>query len=256
MLIHQIYTFSPLRNFSYLIERENGNAVCVDPFDAAQMLDFASSLNLTIDSIINTHEHLDHYCGNAEIVKVTGAKVYAHQNAKGKIPGVDHFLTENDEVSVKDGFLGVMDTPGHTFAHLCLKYVYKDKVMAVLTGDTLFNAGVGNCHNGGDAEVLYETIKNQFHTLSDDVILYPGHDYIKNNLEFTLDREPSNKCACEWLSKVKSSDSTKMTFNVGDERGFNTFFRLDNEEVVSGLKGNVDSEKEVFLRLRELRNKW
>lgn len=256
MLIHQIYTFSPLRNFSYLIERENGSALCVDPFDAYQMLEFAKSLNLKIDLIVNTHEHLDHYCGNAGIVEETGAEVYAHENAKGKIPGVNHFLKVDDEISVKDGVLSIMDTPGHTFAHLCLKYIYKGNAVAVLTGDTLFNAGVGNCHNGGDPGALFETIKKQFHTLSDEVILFPGHDYIENNLEFTLDREPSNKCACEWLSKVKSSDSTKMTFNVGNEREFNTFFRLDNEEVVSGLKGNVDSEKEVFLRLRELRNKW
>lgn len=256
MHIHQIYTFSPLRNFSYLIERENGDAVCVDPFDAQQMLDFAQSKNLKINSIINTHEHLDHYCGNEGIVKATGALVYAHENAKGKIPNVDHFLSLNDTIDVLDGELKVMDTPGHTFAHLCLKYNLMGRTRAVFTGDTLFNAGVGNCHNGGDPAVLYKTISEQFHTLDDEVILYPGHDYIQNNLEFTIDREPNNSCACEWLEKVKNSDSTKMNFNVKDEREFNTFFRLNNEEIVSRLSGNVDSEKEVFLRLRELRNKW
>ncbi|PIK16634.1 hydroxyacylglutathione hydrolase [Halobacteriovorax sp. JY17] len=256
MLVHQIYTFSPLRNFSYLIERENGNAVCVDPFDANQMLDFASSLNLKIEMIINTHEHLDHYCGNAGIVEKTGARVLAHINAKGKIPHVDEYLSLGDCVAVRDGELEVMDTPGHTFAHLCLKYIYQKKVVAIFTGDTLFNAGVGNCHNGGDPAVLYKTISEQFHSLEDHVILYPGHDYIQNNLEFTLDREPSNKCACTWLEKVKSADSTKMNFKVADEREFNTFFRLNNEEIVSRLSGNVESEKEIFLRLRELRNKW
>ena len=256
MLVHQIYTFSPLRNFSYLIERENGNAVCVDPFDADQMLEFASSLNLKIDTIVNTHEHLDHYCGNAGIVDKTQARVLAHVNAKGKIPGVNAFLSLGDKIDVKGGSLEVMDTPGHTFAHLCLKYNYKGKVSAVFTGDTLFNAGVGNCHNGGDPLTLYKTISEQFHTLEDEVILFPGHDYIENNLEFTLDREPSNKCACSWLKKVKESDSTKMNFKVRDEKEFNTFFRLTNEEIVSGLSGNVESEKEVFLRLRELRNKW
>jgi hydroxyacylglutathione hydrolase len=254
--VHQIYTFSPLRNFSYLIERENSNAVCVDPFDADQMLSFAKSLNLNIDLIINTHEHLDHYCGNAAIVKSTNAKVFAHTNANGKIPGVDQFLSVGDEIEVKDGKLIVMDTPGHTFAHLCLKYIQNNEVKAVFTGDTLFNAGVGNCHNGGDPSVLYKTISEQFHCLDDEVILYPGHDYVENNLEFTIDREPSNTCACEWLKKVKESDSTKMNFSVKEEREFNSFFRLNSEEIVSKLNGNVESEKEVFLRLRELRNKW
>ncbi|ATH08682.1 hydroxyacylglutathione hydrolase [Halobacteriovorax marinus] len=256
MHIHQIYTFSPLRNFSYLIEEENGKAICVDPFDANQMLEFAAIKNLEIDAIINTHEHLDHFCGNEGVVQATGAKVYAHENASGKIPGVDTYLSLGDRVEVRGGFLEVMDTPGHTFAHLCLKYIQGESVKAVFTGDTLFNAGVGNCHNGGNPEVLYKTISEQFHTLDGDVIIYPGHDYIENNLEFTLNREPGNKCACQWLKKVKAGDSTKFVFNIADEKSFNAFFRLGNEEIVSGLSGNVESEKEVFLRLRELRNKW
>ena len=40
------------------------------------------------------------------------------------------------------------------------------------------------------------------------------------------------------------------------ERKINTFFRLENEEIRKGLPGVVDSDKQVFLRLRELRNKW
>lgn len=256
MLVHQIYTFSPLRNFSYLIERADNKAICVDPFDAKQVIDYARDLGLEIDLIINTHEHLDHICGNSGVVEAFDSEIMAHINAKGKIPGVSRYLNLGDEIKVKGGKLEVMDTPGHTFAHLCLKYIFEGKVCAIFSGDTLFNAGVGNCHNGGEPSVLYKTISEQFQSLDDEVVLLPGHDYIANNLAFTVDREPSNTCACELLEAAKKSDTTKMRTTMETERKVNTFLRLNNEEIVTRLEGDVSSEEQVFIRLRELRNNW
>ena len=48
-----------------------------------------------------------------------------------------------------------MDTPGHTMCHICLRS-HTDQP-ALFSGDTLFNAGAGNCHNGGDPGELYTT---------------------------------------------------------------------------------------------------
>jgi hydroxyacylglutathione hydrolase len=49
---------------------------------------------------------------------------------------------------------------------------------------------------------------------------------------------------------------------LGQERQFNVFFRLDNPEVIAELR-SVRSDwssdpgpREVFLALRELRNRW
>ncbi|HBK76262.1 MAG TPA: hydroxyacylglutathione hydrolase, partial [Gammaproteobacteria bacterium] len=66
---------------------------------------------------------------------------------------------------------------------------------AIFCGDTLFNAGAGNCHNGGHPEELYDTFATQLSKLPDDTRVYPGHDYWENNLDFTLDREPDNQKA-------------------------------------------------------------
>ncbi len=59
-------------------------------------------------------------------------------------------------------------------------------------GDTLFNAGAGNCHGGGHPDALYDTFATQLARLPDDTRVYPGHEYMARNLEFTLDREPGN----------------------------------------------------------------
>ena len=37
----------------------------------------------------------------------------------------------------------------------------------------------------------------------DDTLIYPGHDYIVNNLKFTLDREPDNDKAANLIRQVE-----------------------------------------------------
>ncbi|MCO4795211.1 MAG: MBL fold metallo-hydrolase, partial [Bacteriovoracaceae bacterium] len=205
MQIHQIYTHSALRNFTYLLESSKKGLICIDPFDAPQVISFAKDLGKQVSIVINTHEHWDHTQGNQELVDAFSCEVLAHENGKGKIPCVTRFLSKGDVVEIdEENQLEVLDTPGHTFAHLCFLLKNNNKASAVFTGDTLFNAGVGNCHNGGDPEVLYETICQQFHTMDGEVKVYPGHEYLGNNLKFTLDREPGNLEAKKMLDDYKT----------------------------------------------------
>jgi hydroxyacylglutathione hydrolase len=250
-MVIQLYTHSSLRNFTYLVEGEGG-FYCIDPFDAAQVLE---KLPGKLLAVINTHEHWDHTQGNSELVSKTGCQVWAHENAKGKIKGVDRFLKRGEMLKLGDHReIEVMDTPGHTHAHLCLLLKEHKKDFAVFTGDTLFNAGVGNCHNGGDPEILYQTISEQFQNMNDEVLVYPGHEYLGNNLKFTLNLEPSNQNAIELTKKY--TENNLLITNMKIEREINTFLRLESSEIIKNLKGNTDNNKQVFLRLRELRNKW
>lgn len=251
-MIIQLYTNSPLRNYTYLIKSVKG-WYCIDPFSPEEIL---KRIDSKLIAIINTHEHLDHTCGNNELVNKTACEIWAHKNAKGKIDGVTKFLEKGERVELgEDKYFVVLDTPGHTSAHLCLLLKEGDKALAVFTGDTLFNAGVGNCHDAsGSPAVLYETISKQFQKLPDDIKVYPGHEYLGNNLKFTLDREPTNKKAALLLEEYQ-----KNNFLVTDmklERSINTFLRLDKDEIIQNLKGDTSSNKQVFLRLRELRNNW
>ena len=42
-------------------------------------------------------------------------------------------------------------------------------------GDTLFNAGAGNCHNGSHPSgSLYKTFSEQLAKLPDNTLIYPG----------------------------------------------------------------------------------
>jgi hydroxyacylglutathione hydrolase len=225
----------------------------------------AAELGWTIRGVINTHEHHDHIGGNEPVIAATGATLYAHHLAVDKINHVDVALKAGDTIAVGSSVkLTSMDTPGHTFCHTCL-YVDgdKDQPPALFSGDTLFNAGVGNCHNGGKPEVMYQTFAEQLFVLPDATRVYPGHDYIVNNLQFTLDREPDNAAAANLLAAMQQwPEGNHFISNIAMERAVNSFFRLDSETIIRLLKERFDdlgeqpSEEQVFLKLRELRNSW
>jgi hydroxyacylglutathione hydrolase len=263
MIVEQIWTANAYRNFNYLIAcPETGEALAIDPLDHAKCLAKAKEKGWSITQILNTHEHGDHTGGNQQVVAATGAKVLAHKNAKSRIPGMDRGLGAGDIIKVgRTVELECMDTPGHTMCHICLRS-HGDKP-ALFCGDTLFNAGAGNCHNGGHPNELYNTFANQLDKLPETTLIYPGHDYIANNLGFTLDREPDNAKARDLLPAMKAQDpNNPLVTTLKLEREINTFFRLSSPTVIarlreafSDLPDNPD-RKTVFVKLRELRNKW
>jgi hydroxyacylglutathione hydrolase len=263
MIVEQVWTGNDYRNFNYLIVcPETGDAVAVDPLDHEQCLRVAKDKGWNISQVLNTHEHFDHIGGNEAVVAATGAKVLAHSNAKERIPGMDRGLSAGDVVKVgKTVELEALDTPGHTMSHVCL--LSRTDTPALFSGDTLFNAGAGNCHNGGHPNELYDTFVDQLSKLPEHTEIYPGHDYLANNLAFTLDREPDNDKAKQLLASVDSQDpNNAMVTTLSLEREINTFFRLRSPTVIarlreafSDLPDEVDP-KTVFLKLRELRNSW
>ncbi len=263
MIVEQIWTGNAYRNFNYLIVcPDSGEALAVDPLDHEKCLTAAKARGWRITQILYTHEHHDHIGGNGAVVAATGAKVLAHANARDAIPGLDRGLRAGDVIKVgKTVELEALDTPGHTMAHICLRS--HTDTPALFCGDTLFNAGAGNCHHGGHPAELYDTFAKQLAKLPDSTLVYPGHDYIANNLGFTLDREPDNARAAALMTTVKSQDpNAPLVSTLALEKEINTFFRLRSATVIARLReafpdlpSEVDA-KTVFVKLRELRNAW
>ncbi len=259
MKITQLYTHNELRNFVYIIELAEQQAIVIDPWDATVINQHLKARNLTLKAIINTHEHWDHVKGNLDLVEQHRCEVWAHKNGVEKVPGLTRTLSANDSIDIDlDTQLIVLDTPGHTLAHLCFLVKENGKDTAVFTGDTLFNAGVGHCRSGGSEEILYQTIQDHFQNMDTDIVVYPGHDYLENNLKFTLNIEPSNIKAKQCLDRVLAADYSagSIQTTIGDERDFNTFLRLNNAEIIDHLSLDNPSSKDVFIALRGLRDKW
>jgi len=175
---------------------------------------------------------------------------------------MDRGVKAGDVIKVgKTVELECMDTPGHTMCHICLR-AHGDQP-ALFSGDTLFNAGAGNCHNGGNPEDLYATFIDQLAKLPGETRVYPGHDYIENNLRFTLAREPDNADARSLLPEVSAQDPrTARVITLDEEKRINTFLRLSSPSVIAALREAFPElperpdAKTVFVKLRELRNRW
>ena len=255
MIVRQIWTANNYRNFNYLIAcAETGEALAVDPLDHQKCLQAAKEAGWQITQILNTHEHRDHTGGNGPLVQKTGATILAHKNAKDKIADMGRGLGAGDVVKVgKTVALEVLDTPGHTMSHVCL-LSHTDQP-ALFCGDTLFNAGAGNCHNGGHPAELYKTFSEQLARLAASTLIYPGHDYVENNLRFALNREPDNERAQALLDRLAGQDPARAYVSTLEvERQVNTFFRLTSPTVIAKLReafpelSENPDERTVFLK--------
>lgn len=265
MIIKRIPIRNPLRNYMYLLVCENTlQAIAIDPLDHALCLKVAEQQGWQIKVVANTHHHHDHIGGNAEVIAATAAELVSHIEAMQSIPDVDRGLSAGDILECGDLSLQIMDTPGHTMSHICLFYAGSETERpALFCGDTLFNAGVGRCDLGGGPKIMYQTFVDQFYPLADDVEVYPGHDYIENNLAFALDREPDNSQAQTLLAQFKGELSAEdYVSTIGMEREINVFFRLDQPQVRAGVAAKLAIELDelddqaTFVGLRGIRDNW
>lgn len=252
-------------NFSYLlIDEKSLNACVVDPGEAQPILKYIENNKINLKFILNTHHHHDHIGGNGPVIAETGAELVSHQDARDAIPNVNRGLTAGDQLKCGDFILKILDTPGHTMSHICLYFPGNaDEQPALFCGDTLFNAGVGRCDFGGEPKILHKTFEDHIFPLADDVRIFPGHDYIENNLEFTLDREPDNMTALSLRDKFKNGlDAESFVSDIGLERQINVFFRLNENKVREGLASSLDLDvasldnQKTFIGLRKLRDNW
>ena len=117
--------------------------------------------------------------------------------------------------------------------------------------------------SGGNVASMYASFAEQIAKLPDATRVFAGHDYMENNLKFTLDREPDNAAARALLPAATGHDAaTARVTTLGEEKTFNTFMRLSSPSVLAALRVSFPElpdkpdAQTVFTKLRELRNSW
>jgi hydroxyacylglutathione hydrolase len=226
----RFYAHNDLRNFSYLIfDDASGSAWVIDPYEARPFTEYIRKQGLSLKGILNTHRHFDHIRGNDELVRTFDAPV------KRLLSGTKLDLDPANS-------LNVLAAPGHTLDHQVFLWEGKQSPPMLFSGDTLFNAGVGNCKNGGDVDDLYATVMKLISELPLDTVLQPGHDYLKRNLEFALSLEPENETIKEKLRVIADDPLKRVAFTLAQEKETNPFLKA--------------TEKSQFIKLRKLRDNW
>lgn len=145
---------------SYLIE--DRVRAMIDPGSNPEQLKRISQDDVSM--LINTHCHYDHIANNALF---SHAKICVHSLDAGAVEFADPYLTisalagaglrrvrvgqrlkDGDVLELGETRLRVIHTPGHTPGSICL---YDEKGKALITGDLLFDEGIGRTDlPGGD----------------------------------------------------------------------------------------------------------
>ena len=195
---------------SYVVAcSKEGLGAIIDPSHTMDpYLDFIGSSNIKVVYVIDTHTHVDHLSLAEEIADRVGARtVMCDQaplqrqigSAVKDLFGIEKIIEENGgkriDFLLKDGeeltmggvSLTALFTPGHTRDSMCLLSHGR-----LFSGDTLL---IGQCGRsdlpGGSTGEMYESLFSKIAPLSDDLLVYPAHDY-NGNINSSLGYERVN----------------------------------------------------------------
>lgn len=160
--------------YTYLLaSEETRRAVLVDPVMPTWQrdLEVLRDLGLTLAFTVETHLHADHVTSAKLLAREVGSRIAGPANDGLECTQLP--LEEGKPLVVDDIVVEPLHTPGHTDNHFA--YVVGGRV---LTGDALLIDGCGRTDfQNGDSARLYESVAKKLFTLSEDTLVYPGHDY-------------------------------------------------------------------------------
>jgi hydroxyacylglutathione hydrolase len=181
MIFRQI-THDDLGCASYLIGDEDaGVAAVVDPrFEVDEYLELARYMGVSIEHVLETHNHADHVSGHGRLAAATGATIHIHREAR---PDYEHEPFD-DGWELELGALRVraLHTPGHRPEHTAFALTdtaRSDAPWAVLTGDTLFVNDVARpdlaVEKSEGARGIFHSLRDKLLTLPPECEVWPGH---------------------------------------------------------------------------------
>lgn len=198
--------------YTYLLGCEaTKEAVLIDPVgsEVDKYLEVLKEEGLTLIYTMETHVHADHVTGADRLRNITGSKSVVHRDG-GAMCG-DLLVTDGIRLNVGDIEIEVRHTPGHTNG--CVSYFVGDRIF---TGDALLIGGCGRTDfQMGDAGKLYDSIHKQIFSLSDETLVYPGHDYNGNTVSTVGAEKKHNKRLGNNKSKaefIEIMDNLKLAY--------------------------------------------
>ncbi len=180
-----------MANYVYaVLEPRHHVALLVDPAWAPfELVDRLEAADYHLVGAVLTHYHADHAGGSlgglavpgvAELLERCAVPVHIQreelawlERSSGLERSAFTVHEDGDVLSLGEGALRLVHTPGHTPGSQCV--LLGDQA---LTGDTLFLDGCGRTDlPGGDAAQLHHTLTRRIAAWEDSTAIYPGHAY-------------------------------------------------------------------------------
>lgn len=220
-------------NLGYLVFGSK-TAMAIDGGATDEILSFTREQDLDLRYVANTHSHMDHTLGNPALLALPGTQLLDRKTLLGK-----------GAVDIDGEEIRVFQTPGHTRDSVTFHF---DSVL--ITGDTLFNGKVGRCFTG-DLEGFLASIKKIL-AFPETTLVYAGHDYVEEYLDFARQLEPDNPHIDPYLKRY---DPAHVCATLADELKVDPFLRFNDEKIIAILKAKglpVTTEFERWQSLMSL----
>ena len=174
MFFKQLFDEATWTYTYFIADPVSKEALFIDPVNTHidTYLEMLEKDNLKLKYSLETHVHADHITASGLLRQKVGA-----QTAVSSLCGA-----ETADIQISDGQvfelgsseqIEVIATPGHTPGSI--SFLWRDRLMS---GDSLFIGGCGRSDfQGGNSGDLYDGITQRLFTLTDDTLVYPGHDY-------------------------------------------------------------------------------
>lgn len=177
-------------NCYFVWDEETRECVVVDPGDEAQELQrYIREKELTVKAILLTHGHFDHIMAASALRKAYSVPIYAAaaeqevlsdagKNLSVQLGGAvtleaEHWLQDDDSITLLGREVRCILTPGHTCGGMCY---YFPKEGVLFSGDTLFQESVGRTDfPTGSMSTLIRSVREKLFVLPKAVRVYPGH---------------------------------------------------------------------------------
>ena len=137
-------------------------------------------MGVSIEHVLETHNHADHVSGHGRLAAATGATIHIHRLAE---PDYEHEPFD-DGWELELGALRVraLHTPGHRPEHTAFALIdtaRSERPWAVLTGDTLFVNDVARpdlaIEKAEGARGIFHSLRDKLLTLPPECEVWPGH---------------------------------------------------------------------------------
>src|SRR6185312_14348220 len=197
-------------NYIWLLHDDEGQAVVVDPGDAAVVEQALAQHRWRLRGVLLTHHHNDHIGGAAALRQRHDVPVYGPRDSR--IEGLTH--------------------AGYVGAGL------------LLCGDTLFSLGCGRLFEGTPTQMLASL--DRLAALPGSTQVCAGHEYTHGNGLFADTVEPGNSALRERrreVAQLRADGQASLPVTLATELATNPFLLVDADAVIDwcaarGVDGN------------------